>query len=334
MGISPSNLNLLRRTLRMWPAVMFAGLLLVLAYKALSGGPFTFLAPHIAQPAFFELGGRRLPQYSAITPSFISSVWPLMLLGFVLGLLALRFVSILKKSQKTAALVTADQESGASAVEFVLVLPALAMLLLMILQIALIVQAKFVVNYAAFCAARSAIVVIPATITISKPPEWRNHVGNPETSAKLEIIHRSAALPLTAISPLPGFSGTTGLPILTDPESTAELVKLAPFDVGPESMMAQVMLRAPYAYYPENTMVKIVDSQGDDAHHFLDHDWVTVKVSYRYYLAVPFAKRLFGTTYSQNTLWRMLFGTDYYYQIVEQYTLPVDSEPCCPGLTQ
>lgn len=331
MGISLSKQSILRRLLCAWPAAAFVGLLLVISYKLFSGGPFDFFGHNASYPHFVELSGRRLPQYSAITPAFISSVWPLVVLGLVLALLTLRFVSVLTRSQKSSSVVTAHSESGASAVEFVLVLPALAVLLMMILQIALVVQAKFVVNYAAFCAARSAIVVIPDDVSISRPPESRNRLGNPDTSEKTEIINRSAALPLTAISPLPGFNGATGLPVLTNPAPIADLIKLAPFDVGPRSMMGQVMLRAPYAYHPDNTMVKVLDAEGNEAHTFRDHDWVTVKVSYRYYLAVPFAKRLFGTAYSDNPIWNMLFGTDYYYPIVEQYTLPLDGEPMLPS---
>ena len=332
MGISLSKQSRLYRVVRAWPAVALAGLLFVVGSRFYRGGPVDLFGQNGAYPQFLELSGRRLPQYSAITPAFISSIWPLVVLGLVLALVTLRFVSVITRSQKSRLVVPVDHEGGASSVEFVLVLPALAVLLLMILQIALLVQAKFVVNYAAFCAARSAIVVIPDEVAISRPPESRNHLGNPETSEKIEITRRSAALPLIAISPLPGFNGATGLPVVTDDlESLKGLAKLAAFEVGPPSMMYQVLRRAPYAYHPDNTMVKIVDAEGSEAHDFRDHDWVTVKVSYRYYLAVPFAKRLFGTAYSSNRIWNMLFGTDYYYPIVEQYTLPLDGEPMLPS---
>ena len=329
MGISPFSKTQLRRALRAWPIVAFAALLVLVGYRFYSGGPIEFFSQNAATPEFAELGGRRLPQYSTITAPFIKSIAPLVVFGVVLSIVALRFAAVIARSRKRAAVVAADGESGASAVEFVMVLPALAVLLLMILQIALLVQAKFVVNYAAFCAARSAIVIIPDDVA-GRPPESRNRVGNPDRSEKIEIIHRSAALPLTAISPVPGFNGATGWPLITNPEPIADLIKLAPFDVGPRSMMGQVMLRAPYAYHPDNTAVKVINAQGNEGGEFLDHDWVTVKVSYRYYLAVPFAKRLFGTTYSSNGILNMLFGTDYYYPIVEQYTLPVDGEPMLP----
>jgi hypothetical protein len=329
MAISPSKRTHMFRVLRYWPSLAFVGLLLMLSYKIYSGSSIELIGQNVTFGEFTWPGGPRLPQYSAITPEFINSVWPLVALGLGLSLLALRFIAVIAESPKRGPITQTEPESGTSAVEFVLVLPILAVMLLMILQIALLVQAKFVVNYAAFCAVRAAITVIPDEVASNGLFESRNRVGKHESSEKVEMIHRSAALPLTAISPVPGLSGATGLPVLTNPQPIAQLIKLAPFDVGPESMMGQVMLRAPYAYHPENTVVEIFDGDGNEAHNFRDHDWVTVKVSYRYYLAVPFAKRLFGTAYS-NDWWNILFGTDYYYPVVEQYTLPVDGEPMLP----
>jgi hypothetical protein len=211
------------------------------------------------------------------------------------------------------------------------VLPALTVLLLMILQIALVVQAKFVVNYAAFCAARSAIVVIPDSMTEGGNREPRNQLGNPETSQKVEIVQRAAALPLTSISPLPGLTEARGLPVLTNWNASVELTKLLPFNVWtPRSMLEQVMQRAPYAYYEENTAVKVLTQQGAQQGTFKEHDWVTVKVRYRYYLTVPFASKLFGTAYSGNPISNLIFGAEYYYPIVEQYTLPMDGESTTP----
>ena len=296
-------------------------LLLAIIYKAFTG-EINWFAVDSAGTQFPELSGSKLPHYSALTPSFLHSLWPLVLMATILALAAWRLSRTLAKAKGSSVAAT-DQQSGSAAVEFVMILPALAVLLLMILQIALIVQAKFVVNYAAFCAARSAIVIIPDDF----PGEARNRLNNPNSSEKFQVIQRGAALPLTAISPLPGSNLTRGVPILTDPNIVAELFKLAPFDVAPRSMMGQVMLRAPYAYHPDNTAIKVLTQQGAESGTFGEHDWVTVKVNYRYYLAVPFAKKLFGSAYSGNPFFTIIFGTDYYYSIVEQYTLPMDGEP-------
>lgn len=326
MAASHSKWGRLSETLRSWRAgaAAFAVLVLAICYRAYSEGQLDLFG-NASEPQVLD--GHRVPQYSMFTATFVQSIWPLIVFALVLGFLALRFSNAIAKSKTNPSLVIADDEqSGASAVEFVLVLPILAVMLLMILQIALIVQAKFVVNYAAFCAARSAIAVIPDEVS-SEP---RNNIGDPDWSTKTEIIQHSAALPLTSISPLPGFSFARGVPVLTNPAVIADLVRLAPFDVTPRSMMGQVMLRAPYAYHEENTTIKVVTPQGTKGGSFRDHDWVTVQVQYRYYLAVPFAKKLFGTSYTGNPFWNLLFGTDYYYPIVEQYTLPFDGEPMLP----
>ena len=328
MGFSLSELRRFSEPLKSRQAGVIAFVLLVVAvaYKVCTSEQPLLFAGANRNLDFPELGGARFPQYSAFTSSFVSSIWPLTILAIALALIAVRLGKAIARSHRPLQNRQPDPQSGTSAVELVLVLPPLTVLLVMILQIALIVQAKFVVNYAAFCAARSAIVIIPDAVSANGVNEGHNYLANPNRSEKLEIIHRAAALPLTAVSPMPSFS----YPIITDPNSLGELFKLAPFDVGPRSMMAQVMLRAAYAYHPENTAVKVLTADGSESGAFREHDWVTVKVSYRYYLAVPFAKRLFGTTYSGHW-WSGFFGAEYYYPIVEQYTLPVDGEPILPG---
>jgi hypothetical protein len=325
MGLSHSELARFGGLLRSWRAGAGAlvASLVVIFYKIYSGGRLSLFSNQSVHLDFTELSGGRFPNYSVFTSSFVSSVWPISLLAIVLAIIAIRLASTIARTGNSVDIKEVDAESGSSAVEFVLVLPPLAALLLMILQIALIVQAKFVVNYAAFCAARSAIVVIPDNVSA----EPRNRIGNPDTSEKLKTIHRAAALPLTAISPLAGFSVDTGLPVLTNADASVQLLKLIPFDVGSPSMVEQMTLRAPYAYYEENTVVKVLTLEGNEGGSFQDHDWVTVKATYRYYLAVPFAKKLFGTSYSDNPISNFLFGTNYYYPISEQYTLPVDGEP-------
>lgn len=332
MGLSHSELARLGGLLGSWRAGAGAlvALLVAVFYRIYSVGQFSLFSNQSVPLDFPELGGGRFPHYAVFTSSFVGSVWPISLVGIVLVIIAIRLVGAIARSGNSMHLKDLDAESGASAVEFVLVMPPLVVLLLMILQIALIVQAKFVVNYAAFCAARSAIVVIPDDVSANGTIESRNHIGNPDTSEKLETIHRAAALPLSAISPLAGFSLETGLPVLTNPDAMVELLKLIPFDVGAPSMVGQMMLRAPYAYHHENTVVKVLTLEGNEGGRFQDHDWVTVKVTYRYYLAVPFAKKLFGTSYSDNPISNFLFGKNFYYPISEQYTLPLDGEPMSP----
>src|SRR5262245_61100301 len=102
----------------------------------------------------------------SINESLLRSVAPYLLTILALTLYVWRLMSVMARARTEHARrrpePAANDESGASAVEMTLLLPLLLALLLTILQVALLVQAKFVVNYAAFCAARSAIVAIPS----------------------------------------------------------------------------------------------------------------------------------------------------------------------------
>ena len=329
MGTSASKLARVGRYVKSWPAgaTAFGILVFAVAWKVYLGSD----SKEAASIDFRELSGQ-LPQYSTFTPSFVSSILPLTLFAIVLGLLAFRLSKAIARSRTASLAANSDRESGSSAVELVLVMPPLLALLLMIFQIALLVQAKFVVNYAAFCAARSAIVIIPDEFPGGGgvPAEGRNQIAHPDRSEKFEVVHHAAALPLTAISPLPAFRPATGLPVITNLGDAAHLFLLLPFDVGHPSNMVEAIKRGPYAYHKENTYLQIFTSQGSGGGSFKEHDFVTVRVTYRYYLVVPFAKKLFGTAYSGNPFLNIIFGSDYYYPIVEQYTLPMDGEPIAP----
>lgn len=334
MDHSRSKFFNLSNALRSWPAGIAALVLLLLAiaYKIFSeGGEISVLT---GSSDLLELSGGTFPQYRMFTSSFIHSVWPLTLLAFLLATAAIRLSTTIARSRDQSSIANVDDQSGSSAVELVLVFPVLMVLLMLILQIALIVQAKFVVNYAAFCAARSAIVVIPDEIARSRgvPGEGRNQLADANQSKKIETIQHAAALPLTALSPLPDWKPATGLPFLGNIGDGLHLGLLAPFelDFGSLRMVQEVVKRGPYAYDEENTQVKVLTIEGAEARSFKEHDFVRVQVTYRYYLAVPFAKKFFGTPYYNNRFINMIFGTDYFYPITEEYTLPVDGEPLVP----
>ena len=226
-------------------------------------------------------------------------------------------------------------ERGVLTLQFVLLVPLLMMLLTTILQIALLIQAKFVVNYAAFCALRSAIVSIPAEMTSpeSRRTESHNQINfNDEHSAKLDAIRRAAALPLTAISPVygPGVALSTGTaPDVSLVTQLSRVALLFPGSVGGQDVSHQLLLRAHYAYDRQNTQVEIVikSNNAQSQGRFDDHDLVTVRVTHRYYLTVPFANRLFGRPFFGSRWWG---GSGFYYPITEEYTLPLEGEPLFP----
>jgi Flp pilus assembly protein TadG len=219
-------------------------------------------------------------------------------------------------------------EAGVSALEFTLLLPFFLTLMLTILQIALIVQAKFVVNHAAYCAVRCAIVAIPGNIVSSKTRKQDAHnqiaIGD-ENSPKMRIIHRAAALPLTSISPLLGGAAATGTAI--NPSLLGPLARVAAFfSAGAKSASDELAQRAHYAYDNANTKVEIIpENRAQRLGRFGDHDLVTVRVTYRYYLTVPIASRILGKAYPIS-----MGGSGRYIEITEQYTLVNAGEPAFP----
>lgn len=260
------------------------------------------------------------PSYR-INGQFLLSLLPYLTAIIFLSGLYLRLTFKLRRAAARDA--TADPQSGVSVVEFILVFPLLLALMLSILQLALLVQAKFVVNYAAFCAVRSAIVTIPARIRSGRRLEERNVIDTRDPdSPKMKIIRRAAALPCTAISPVwrPGLvisTGTSG-----DLAAVAPLSRLTVFAPSFD-YERQILSRAVYAYDHRNTTVGVT-SDGKD------HGPVTVKVTHRYYLTVPFANRIFGRNYFGG--WLVIFGfrSAWYYPITEQYTLLNEGEPPYP----
>lgn len=66
----------------------------------------------------------------------------------------------------------AGPTEGGAMIEFALVLPFLLMIVLVMVQSALLMGGRLCVNYAAYCAARSAVVQIPRDIGLSEPPNY------------------------------------------------------------------------------------------------------------------------------------------------------------------
>ena len=279
------------------------------------------------------------PGFTPFNAAFLRSMAPQALALLLLCYWAGRFARRIGRGVRADAAAAprcAGAESGASVIEFALMLPFLLTLLLLILQIALIVQAKFVVNYAAFCAVRSAIVTIPAKIysTQTRRYEKNNQLDlNNPASPKMSIIRRAAALPCTAVSPVLGprvFFLTDGT--LLPFSHAEELGKVALFfpSTGENLLIGgELVKRASYAYDKKNTQVEIVRESGE-GRHMSDHDLVTARVTFRYYLAVPIAGRMIGTAYRPGLV-SYFFGSAYYAAIHEQYTLPLEGEPLGPG---
>jgi Flp pilus assembly protein TadG len=97
-------------------------------------------------------------------------------------------------------------QGGTAAIEMAFVFPLGLMIFLLVIQAALEFTANMVVHYAAFAAARMAIVVVP--LNLDNDPifkEKRNWVRNPDVasvakSEKLEMIRRAAVMAVMPVS--------------------------------------------------------------------------------------------------------------------------------------
>jgi hypothetical protein len=150
------------------------------------------------------------------------------------------------------------------------------MILLIVIQFALMVNARIVVSWAAFAAARSAVVWTDDGLEVAK-----------------KRAQRAAAVACTAISPVPALS--------------------IPFtDVGAELLavhgtantlhrLSRVSGMHRYALAATEVEVK-TDHEGDNASkseqsELGPHDPVTVTVTYQFHLAVPYADGIFSRAF-------------------------------------
>jgi Flp pilus assembly protein TadG len=290
------------------------------------GDPGQMLAALFApQPvtAFPEYANAFLPTYSPFTRGLAASVAPLLAVAILFTLLAARFagrIAPAATSPEAPIEPLATGERGVSAIETMLLLPTLLVILLTIFQIALVVQAKFVVNYAAFCAVRAAIVFIPTKEAAPEDAENAIKRSDPD-SPKMTKIRHAAAFACIAVSPRfsSSLEQTTVQSNLQDYSLLAPLTAVRfMLDSSDPAVTATFVERAHYAYFPENTKIEIVMPDGSDpsTKTFTSHEPITVRVTHRYFVVtpvvVPFIGRLLGTSFP---------GGGAFIPIAEQYTL-------------
>jgi hypothetical protein len=165
--------------------------------------------------------------------------------------------------RQAAAGALAGAEGGTAVLDFVLTLPFFAMSVMIVVQTALLVNARLVVGYAAFAAARSAVVWVPA--------------GDLDVARE----HATDAAALACLPISPGVGG----PIAT--LSGAE-VALA-FIGGSDPLRRIARAGAKYQYALAATSVELsgIEDPAQAAP-------ITATVSYRFYLSVPYAGAIFA----------------------------------------
>jgi len=161
-----------------------------------------------------------------------------------------------------------NKTSGQAMVEFAIVFPVLFLLILLIIQLTMMCIAKQMVNYAAYCSARSACV-------------WMGHSsggsGQVDLTTAKKKAKRAAAIACIPISPDYGLSGQN-LPNLID--------ELAEY--GSRFVFSSLL-----------TTVKLFDGNGSEitssdieASSMVNQD-VTAEVEHEYVLRIPLVNKIF-----------------------------------------
>ncbi len=186
--------------------------------------------------------------------------------------------------------------------EFALVFPILLILILGIIQLALAYNAKAIVGYAAFSAARSYIVY-----------QDRARAESAARIVCLSISARPSRMAATALSSL-------GIDV-PDPES-----------LGPLDAFAGVAERIVYSSYA--TQVRIYDSDGSpvDEGRVLEpgKEDVTVEVTHKFRLAIPIVNKLAGRSMLGEEIGSFFDAGLYYLPLTERAILTVEDAPASP----
>lgn len=157
--------------------------------------------------------------------------------------------------------VLKKNENGQAMVEFVVVFPVVFLLCLVIMQTFLLLSARQVVNYAAYCAARSAIVFLPES-------------GNTIAKKKAK---RAAALACWSISPKKSFGAADNF--IKPVEDIVEGATGIDFGLARRFSMAN-----------SNVSVNLKPAKLNAK---TPHQDVTAEVTYHYVMGIPIANKIF-----------------------------------------
>lgn len=179
------------------------------------------------------------------------------------------------------------REVGTAAIEFALLFPFALMIVLVMIQSMLLVAGNLAVHQAAYAAARSAIVWVPANLSDDEP---KNVLASPASSAKLHHIRSAAVYAVMPVSA--GKAGLGG----EDPGNAAViqagLERFWQLYGSSAPNWVRTMLAGKYRYAWSFTEVSLSDPA--DGAAYGDHETITVKVRHKLYLSVPYADMVFS----------------------------------------
>jgi hypothetical protein len=263
-----------------------------------------------------------------------------------LGALALfavaRLIAVLARTARSVASILrrgrpALGEAGQAMTEFAISFPVVLITTLILVQLALMYQAKNVVTYAAFAAARAAIVWIPA-----EAEGEGKHEINIDGGDKIDKIHQAAAMACVPIAPRASVV-LDGMPFIGDVISQifgAMSSMLGSFGPAGQYVENGLQRYAMSTFQTEVTLYKATVDGMEEQSGTASWDWPTdadlgVEVRHRYYLPIPVVNRFIGDPWSLMSL-PPFFSIDLpgrYTFIRAVAVLPLEGETGNPPIT-
>ncbi|MCO4768767.1 MAG: pilus assembly protein [Deltaproteobacteria bacterium] len=226
---------------------------------------------------------------------------------------------------------------GQAMTEFAISFPIVLITTLILMQLALMYQAKNVVTYAAFSAARAAIVYIPSEVG-GEP----KHSINVDGGDKYDKVNQAAAMACVPISPRASVV-LDGLPFVGDIISSAFSTfsqMMSGLGIAGEYVDSALQRYAYSTFATSAALYKADESGGTEVSGTATWDWPTesdvgVIVSHRFYLAIPLVNRFIGDDWSLLSLppFFSLNLPGQYTEIRAHAVLPLEGETGDPPIS-
>ena len=212
-------------------------------------------------------------------------------------------------------------EQGAAIIEFTLAMPILLFLGLLMAQASLLMVGNLCVHYAAFCSARSAIVVIPKDYGAAEPKNLL--LDSDETTGKMyriKLAAFTALLPVSCDSPDVEPAGAGGDVYIKGVQTFLSLQGVNQPVWVDERLSRKLSYAAAYTKVTVDPPEPKTDPGNEKDGYFDDNEDVHVHLTHTFYLSVPIASRIFSLVSGGVDL---PFGDgEYGTNITAEYTLP------------
>lgn len=210
-----------------------------------------------------------------------------------------RTVAVFVRTPSRRAAFAADQR-GQAMTEFAISFPIVLITTLILMQLALMYQAKNVVTYAAFSAARAAIVYIPAEYGGEG-----KHSINLDGGEKYDKVVQAAAMACVPVSPRASVV-LDGLPFVGDIIGSAFSTfssMMGSLGVAGNYVDSALQRYAYSTFATEVTLYKaneggLSEQSGTASWNWPEESDVGVVVRHRFYLAIPLVNRFIGDDWS------------------------------------